>query len=233
MDPLAAVQARVSAIEARFDGRAPLPAGSDFAAVLAATPTGPTALPLGAIVGLQAGGVTAGSAAVGGFGSAPGGWGAADTLQLGLTPAAVRAPGQYPRLSPPPELVGYGNGRIPAEALQAIDGTGNHRLWAPAAQAFRSLEAAANAAGIRIGVTDSYRPLAVQERLAREKGLFRDGGLAAVPGTSNHGWGLSLDLDLDASAQSWMRENAWRYGFVEDVPREPWHWTYRPAGRGS
>ncbi len=30
-----------------------------------------------------------------------------------------------------------------------------------------------------------------------------------------------------------MRENGWRNGFVEDVPREPWHWTYRPAGNGS
>jgi zinc D-Ala-D-Ala carboxypeptidase len=233
MDPLAAVQARVSAIEARFDGRAPLPVGGDFAAVLTATPAGPHALPLGSVVALEGAGGIDRSTAVTSFGTTPSRWGAADVLQLGLTPAAVRAPGQYPRLSPPPELVGYGNGRVPAEALQAIDGTGNHRLWAPAAQAFRSLEAAANAAGIRIGVTDSYRPLAVQERLAREKGLFRDGGLAAVPGTSNHGWGLSLDLDLDASAQSWMRENAWRYGFVEDVPREPWHWTYRPAGRGS
>ena len=40
---------------------------------------------------------------------------------------------------------------------------------------------------------------------------------------------IALDLDLDASAQKWMRENGWKYGFVEDVPREPWHWTYRPA----
>jgi hypothetical protein len=27
-----------------------------------------------------------------------------------------------------------------------------------------------------------------------------------------------------------MRENGWRYGFVEDTPREPWHWGFRPAG---
>jgi LAS superfamily LD-carboxypeptidase LdcB len=51
--------------------------------------------------------------------------------------------------------------------------------------------------------------------------------LAATPGTSNHGWGLSVDLDLDATAQAWMRQNGARYGFVEDVPREPWHWTFR------
>ena len=58
-------------------------------------------------------------------------------------------------------------------------------------------------------------------------------GLAATPGTSNHGWGMSLDLDLDDEAQQWMRTNGPDYGFVEDVPREPWHWTYRPASRSS
>jgi LAS superfamily LD-carboxypeptidase LdcB len=42
---------------------------------------------------------------------------------------------------------------------------------------------------------------------------------------------MAVDLDLDDSAQAWMRENAWRYGFVEDTPREPWHWGYRPAAR--
>ena len=26
----------------------------------------------------------------------------------------------------------------------------------------------------------------------------------------------------------WVRENAPRFGWVEAVPREPWHWEYRP-----
>lgn len=47
------------------------------------------------------------------------------------------------------------------------------------------------------------------------------------PGTSPHGWGMAVDLDLNAQAQSWMRANAGRFGFVEDTPREPWHWVYR------
>lgn len=129
---------------------------------------------------------------------------------------------------PPPELVRYGNGRIPPIALTSL-GIGDHRLWAPAAQAFGALKAAAAADGVRIGVTDSYRSLPEQEDLVRRKGLYSQGGLAAAPGTSNHGWGLSLDLDLDGQAQAWMRTNAARFGFVEDVPREPWHWTFRPA----
>ncbi|QGG97136.1 hypothetical protein GH723_14760 [Actinomarinicola tropica] len=64
---------------------------------------------------------------------------------------------------------------------------------------------------------------------ATEKGLYSQGGLAATPGTSNHGWGLSVDLDLNPASEAWMKANAPRFGFVEDVPREPWHWTYRPA----
>jgi hypothetical protein len=81
-------------------------------------------------------------------------------------------------------------------------------------------------AGVDIGVTDSYRSYDAQVDVARRKGLYSQGGLAATPGTSDHGWGMSLDLDLDSRALSWMRANAGRYGFVEDVPREPWHWTF-------
>lgn len=144
------------------------------------------------------------------------------------TPADLRTPGSYGRLTPPAELAIYPNGQIPASALGEIEGT-NHRLWAPAADAFELMRADAARAGVTIGITDSYRPLHVQERLAEEKGLYSQGGLAAVPGTSNHGWGMALDLDLDSAALEWMRENGHEYGFVEDVPREPWHWTYRPA----
>lgn len=138
-----------------------------------------------------------------------------------LTPTSTSGP-----LTPPAELVAYGNGRIPPEALTPI-GVGNHRLYGPAAEAFQQLLSDAAAAGVTIGVTDSYRTYESQVDLARRKGLYSQGGLAATPGTSNHGWGLSVDLDLDATAQAWMRQNGARYGFVEDVPREPWHWTFR------
>ncbi|MDH3678845.1 MAG: M15 family metallopeptidase [Acidimicrobiia bacterium] len=140
----------------------------------------------------------------------------------------AHADGTRGPLDPPPELVGFGNGRVPVEALAPVGDTG-HRLYAPAAEALTVLLHDAQAAGVTIGLTDSYRSLAGQHDVAERKGIYGQGGLAAVPGTSNHGWGLSTDLALDGPALSWMREHAWRYGFVEDVPREPWHWTYRPA----
>jgi hypothetical protein len=127
----------------------------------------------------------------------------------------------------PTDLAAYGNGKIPATALAPVGNTG-HKLWAPAANSLTALIADAKRAGVTIGITDSYRPYAEQVDLAKRKGLYSQGGLAAKPGTSDHGWGLAVDLDLDSKAQAWMRTNAGRYGFVEDTPREPWHWAYTP-----
>ncbi len=155
-------------------------------------------------------------------------YGSSGFRPLGATPAEVRAPGNYGPLTPPAELSSFGNGTIPSTALAPI-GVGGHRLWSPAAQSFQQMTAAAQAAGVNIGVTDSYRSIEGQRAVAAEKGLYSQGGLAATPGTSNHGWGIALDLDLDSEAQAWMRANGPRFGFVEDVPREPWHWTFRPA----
>lgn len=127
----------------------------------------------------------------------------------------------------PLDLVGFGNGKVPSSALAPI-GVGSHRLWQPAAEAFTAMVAKAKSEGVTIGVTDSYRSYASQVDLAQRKGLYSQGGLAAAPGTSDHGWGIALDLDLNSKAQTWMRANAGQFGFVENVPREPWHWTFQP-----
>jgi D-alanyl-D-alanine carboxypeptidase len=128
----------------------------------------------------------------------------------------------------PADLVHYGNGKIPANALESI-GRGGHRLWSPAADAFKAMTAAARQDGVTIGVTDSYRSYDQQVELAARKGIYGQGGWAAVPGRSNHGWGMALDVDVDARGQQWLRDNGAKYGWVESVPREPWHWEYRPS----
>ena len=145
-----------------------------------------------------------------------------------LTPATVKTTGSYGRLDPPAQLAAYGNGRIPQAALTSI-GTGNHKLYAPAATAWKTMVADAAADGVQIGLTDSYRSYDEQVELAGRKGLYSQGGWAATPGTSNHGWGMAVDVDVDDQGQQWLRDNGWRYGWVESVPREPWHWEYRPA----
>lgn len=141
---------------------------------------------------------------------------------IARTSAVVNADGV------PVDLAAYGNGKVPATALTPI-GVGRHRMWTPAAKAFTAMQAAAAKDGVRIGVTDSYRSYAEQVDVARRKGLYSQGGLAARPGTSEHGWGLSLDLDLSGKALAWMRQHAHEHGFSENVPREPWHWTFSPS----
>ncbi len=125
----------------------------------------------------------------------------------------------------PASLAAYGNGKVPEHALSRVGNTG-HRLWSPAADALEKMTDAARRDGVTIGITDSYRSYDEQVDLVRRKGLYSQGGLAAKPGTSNHGWGLAVDLDLNSKQQAWMRANGARFGFVEDTPREPWHWGF-------
>jgi D-alanyl-D-alanine carboxypeptidase len=127
----------------------------------------------------------------------------------------------------PTDLAAYGNGKVPAGALEQVGNT-KHKLWAPAAESLTKLMADAKKDGVNIGITDSYRSYEEQVDLAQRKGLYSQGGLAAKPGTSEHGWGMAADLDLNAKALTWMRANGARYGFAENVPRETWHWAYQP-----
>lgn len=124
------------------------------------------------------------------------------------------------------------NGQIPLVNLERItpemfdlDLDGPARMMPTAARAMSALIAEARADGRTFRVKYSYRPLAVQWV---KWNTFQNGGnLAATPGTSNHGEGLSVDLtDLGADDIFWLRNNARRFGFFEDVPSEVWHWTY-------
>jgi zinc D-Ala-D-Ala carboxypeptidase len=127
----------------------------------------------------------------------------------------------------PTDLAAYGNGKIPADALEQVGDT-RHKLWAPAAEKLTQMIADAKKDGVTIGITDSYRPYAEQVDLAKRKGLYSQGGLAAKPGTSEHGWGMATDLDLDPKALSWVRANADKYGFYNTAAREGWHWGFKP-----
>jgi cell wall-associated NlpC family hydrolase len=131
---------------------------------------------------------------------------------------------------------GYPNGLIPPSALCPL-GVAGHALRCDAAAAYRALSGAfAGAFGTPLCLTDSYRTYGSQVRLYGEKPA-----LAAVPGTSNHGWGLAVDLcggveRFGTPEYAWMVANAGRFGFLH--PRwadpgngreEPWHWEYAGA----
>lgn len=129
-----------------------------------------------------------------------------------------------------------GNGLIPDKDLCTLwDGT--HMLRGDAAVALTELNENFKAAFSRnLCLTDAYRTLAVQRRLAYTKP-----GLAATPGTSNHGWGLAIDLcgsETGSSAvMGWLAKNGPAYGWVNpnwakrggSGAYEPWHWEYLPG----
>jgi cell wall-associated NlpC family hydrolase len=128
---------------------------------------------------------------------------------------------------------GYPNGLIPPSAMCPI-GAAAHTLRCDAAAAYRAMSAAfAGAFGTPICITDSYRTYGSQVRLYGEKPA-----LAAVPGTSNHGWGLAVDLcggieTFGTPQYAWMKANAGRFGFLHpdwaepgNGREEPWHWEF-------
>lgn len=125
------------------------------------------------------------------------------------------------------------NGRLDTSELEPIKGAGSsktkgHKLNDVAAKAYSEMVSAAEADGITWEITDSYRDYEAQVDVAARKGLYNQGGLAAVPGTSNHGWGSAVDLKLNDEALAWLRANADRFGFT-NIPREPWHWEHKAS----
>ena len=128
----------------------------------------------------------------------------------------------------------YPNGQLPASALCPLFATAGESLRREAAMAFNAMSNAyQQQTGSALCVADSYR--SYSEQLAIKLELP---GLAATPGTSQHGLGLALDLcggvqDFSAPAHLWMQRNAPLYGWFHpawaepsgSLP-EPWHWEF-------
>ena len=123
--------------------------------------------------------------------------------------------------------MGYANGRLPSSALASIPGRG--RLHKPAAYAYTAMAHTARARGVSLAIYDgsisrSYRTLSQQYAAKRTYGSN-----AATPGTSNHGWGLAVDLHSPAQRR-WIDNNGERYGWAKkwsDASWEYWHLRYR------
>lgn len=128
---------------------------------------------------------------------------------------------------------GYPNGFIPTTALCPI-GIGTHLLRCDAAAAFTNLNKAYTSTFNQpLCITDSYRTFNTQVRLYSEKPA-----LAAIPGTSNHGWGLAIDLcggaeSFNTPQHTWLTTNAPAFGWHNPpwahpgtTREEPWHWEF-------
>ncbi|WP_223830503.1 M15 family metallopeptidase [Nocardiopsis quinghaiensis] len=125
----------------------------------------------------------------------------------------------------------HANGRIPESALCPLPQPGE-RLRADAAEAFIELDGAYRRVfGRPMCVADSYRPYHEQVRLFQEMLP----GMAAEPGSSQHGLGVAVDLcggvnRLGTPEHGWMLANAPDHGWNNPAWArggfEPWHWEF-------
>lgn len=118
-----------------------------------------------------------------------------------------------------------------------------------AKEAFEILSSDAKKLGYRIIAVSGYRDYDYQKKLfeyyVKEKGLEYALLASAKPGHSEHQTGLAIDVegsnkDYDHFEDSiefpWMKDNAYKYGFILRYPKgkehitgfkyEPWHYRY-------
>ena len=172
----------------------------------------------------------------------------------------------------PKDIKNAKNGKLPASVLKKIDIGGQlHHL---AADAFNAMTKAAKADGITFAHVGDYRSYDAQLSLFKQRYVKGDSGdprkitrtfegekwmlkkgmaPAGSPGTSNHGWGLAIDVALKVGGKllaitsdpdgkggfkngvEWLMKNADTYGFSweikEGAQAEAWHIRYYPGDK--
>ncbi len=129
---------------------------------------------------------------------------------------------------------GVANGQVPQDQL-CSPWDGAKQVRADAAEALAELnEAYVARFGEPMCIADGYRSYDQQVATKAAKGY-----LAATPGTSNHGWGLAVDLCAETYAGDrwdWLAQQAQTSGWDNpDWARpggskyEPWHWEFVDA----
>ena len=154
----------------------------------------------------------------------------------------------------PSSLQGQQNGKVDADLLRSVTTPGGTAtLVTPANRSWLALEDAARKDGFTLGPYSTYRSYASQEKLFTQRytteqiattdrkvwnhtRYYKKPGVpvTAAPGTSNHGWGLALDLRSNDyplqyenhPAVVWLKANAARFGFSAEIQSEKWHWRY-------
>lgn len=165
----------------------------------------------------------------------------------------------------PNNLRGTTNGKLPPELLKGIEPFG--KMHALAADAWNAMRHRASLDGVYLSNVGSFRSYDSQYALFMQRYVKGDSGdsrritrkfqgsvwmlkpgvaQAAVPGTSNHGWGLAIDscLEVDgkrvsissrpkgskyATGVAWLMEHADSFGFSWELQSEPWHLRYYPG----
>jgi peptidoglycan hydrolase-like protein with peptidoglycan-binding domain len=177
------------------------------------------------------------------------------TPSLPPVDTGAKGPGGQPFPVTPAAIPGWvkqhGNGAIPLDQMIKVAPIGEGYLVPEAAAAWRNLQNAASAAGFSLTMTGAYRTYDRQEAMFGERYSTSNTGrsskswngkqywlkpnmaMAAVPGTSNHGWGCAVDAALGGYGKeaksvgepflSWAVEHALSHGWSWEVQSEAWH----------
>jgi hypothetical protein len=142
------------------------------------------------------------------------------------------------------------NGAIPDNALQTLNAGsyGSIQLHIEASTFFSKFIAQAKKDKVAFTVSSSYRPYSNQVKCWLEL----EAGKAAVPGHSNHGWGIAVDIrelyravggSIQVAPNQKVRDNNDLYKYFAKIapnfgwynpttlsdgnkPEEVWHWEY-------
>lgn len=136
---------------------------------------------------------------------------------------------------------------VPISNSYAYD---DNKVTSEAYEAFINMWNKANEDGWKLIINSSYRSYASQKEVyddyVKRYGTTKAEELAARPGFSEHQTGLAIDVFemnnqltstfKDSEAYTWLKENAYLYGFIERYPEgkenitgysaEAWHWRY-------
>lgn len=155
----------------------------------------------------------------------------------------------------PGDLADVRNGQLSTSLLTAVGPRGWLHHRAAAAWALLVLAAARDGFALTYTYGGTYRALGDQIALFRQRyttsnlpgrpvkvwegvvySQLPNTAMAAVPGTSNHGWGLAVDTALGTGPDralsitpriDWLAEHAPPLGWSwETLPSEPWHIRY-------
>lgn len=118
------------------------------------------------------------------------------------------------------------NGQLPPSDLAPI-AQGQLAKANHCAAAWNAMNVEARSLGVELiptGSKSSYRTYSQQQELYQDY-LNGTGALAAVPGTSNHGWGVAVDVATQ-EMRSMIDRIGKKYGWdkdTSDAPSEWWH----------
>lgn len=172
---------------------------------------------------------------------------------LALSAGSGASGGSSSELAQQMGAAGLENGRLPEELLMEVSRHGSYRClvttFGGAAQAWLSLVDAAQSQGVDLEGGWCYRTYEEQVALWTSRQCYVPGMCdgdpyppTAEPGTSNHGWGLAVDvwdrsdliLGCTAPEFEWLQTFGPSFGWVHPEwahcgrsGQEPWHWEFQ------